>query len=225
ASALTLFLPHGQEGQGAEHSSARLERFLQLCAGTNMQVCVPTTPAQAFHMIRRQMLRTFRRPLVVMTPKSLLRHKLAVSSVEDLSEGEFQVVIPEVDRLTKKNCKRVILCSGKVYYDLLEERRNQKMKDVHIIRVEQLHPFPEEVLASLLKSYSHVKDILWCQEEPQNQGAWYQIRHHLNRSMPEGTRVKYSGRQSSPAPAVGYYGLFVEQQRKLVLDTLITNKS
>ncbi len=225
ASALTLFLPHGQEGQGAEHSSARLERFLQLTAGTNMQVCVPTTPAQAFHMIRRQMLRTFRRPLVVMTPKSLLRHKLAVSSVEDLSTGQFEVVIPEIDRLTKKNCKRVILCSGKVYYDLLEERRNQKIKDVHLIRVEQLHPFPEKILINVLKTYSHVKDIIWCQEEPQNQGAWYQIRHHLNRCMPEGTRVKYTGRQSSPAPAVGYYGLFVENQRKLILSALSIDES
>lgn len=225
ASALTLFLPHGQEGQGAEHSSARLERFLQLCAGTNMQVCVPTTPAQAFHMIRRQMLRTFRRPLIVMTPKSLLRHKLAVSTVADLSEGKFEVVIPEIDRLTKKNCKRVILCSGKVYYDLLEERRNQKIKDVYLIRVEQLHPFPEKALTGALKTYSHVKDIIWCQEEPQNQGAWYQIRHHLNHCMPEGTRVKYCGRPSLPAPAVGYYGLFVENQRKLVLSALLPEES
>ncbi len=222
---LTLFLPHGQEGQGAEHSSARLERFLQLCAGTNMQVCVPTTPAQAFHMIRRQMLRSFRRPLIVMTPKSLLRHKLAVSSVEDLTGGQFHVVIPEIAKQTKKNVRRVLVCSGKVYYDLLEERRSQKINDIAILRVEQLHPFPEVALRKALKPYAHVKDIVWCQEEPQNQGAWYQIRHHLNNCMPEGTRVKYCGRNSMPAPAVGYYGLFLERQRKLVLSALMLDNA
>jgi len=222
-SALTLFLPHGQEGQGAEHSSARLERFLQLTAGTNMQVCVPTTPAQTFHMLRRQMMRSFRRPLVVMTPKSLLRHKLAVSRVRDLVDGKFQLIIPEIDKITKKSCQRVILCSGKVYYELLEERRAQKIKNIAIVRVEQLHPFPDIELRKLLKSYSDTPDIVWCQEEPRNQGAWYQIRHHIENCLSEKQGIRYEGRGPSAAPAVGYYKLFLEQQRKLILSALSFN--
>ncbi len=219
-SALVLFLPHGQEGQGAEHSSARLERFLQLTAGTNMQVCVPTTPAQTFHMLRRQMKRSFRRPLIVMTPKSLLRHKLAVSTVDDLAKGAFQSIIPEIDKITKKNCPRVILCSGKLYYELLEERRAQKRRDIAIVRIEQLHPFPDKELRKLLKSYTDTKDIVWCQEEPRNQGAWYQIRHHIENCISDHQAVRYVGRGPSAAPAVGYYKLFLEQQRKLVLSAL-----
>jgi len=222
-SALVMFLPHGQEGQGAEHSSARLERFLQMTAGTNMQVCVPTTPAQTFHMLRRQMMRSFRRPLVVMTPKSLLRHKLAVSTVKDLSTGQFELILPEVDKITKKTCQRVILCSGKVYYELLEERRAQNIKDIAIIRVEQLHPFPDAELSKLLRSYGDTSDIVWCQEEPRNQGAWYQIRHHLEHCLGTGQSVRYVGRSPSAAPAVGYYKLFLEQQRKLILSALSTN--
>lgn len=220
---LTMFLPHGQEGQGAEHSSARLERFLQLTAGTNMQVCVPTTPAQIFHMLRRQMMRSFRRPLVVMTPKSLLRHKLAVSRVRDLADGQFQLIIPEIDKIIKKTCHRVILCSGKVYYELLEERRAQKIKDIAIVRIEQLHPFPDIELNKLLKSYSETSDIVWCQEEPRNQGAWYQIRHHIENCITDKQDVRYEGRDPSAAPAVGYYKLFLEQQRKLILSALSSN--
>jgi len=220
---LTLFLPHGQEGQGAEHSSARLERFLQLTAGTNMQVCVPTTPAQTFHMLRRQMMRSFRRPLVVMTPKSLLRHKLAVSRVRDLTDGKFQLIIPEIDKITKRSCQRVILCSGKVYYELLEERRAQKIKDIAIVRIEQLHPFPDIELRKLLKSYSDTTDIVWCQEEPRNQGAWYQIRHHIENCLGDKQGVRYEGRGPSAAPAVGYYKLFLEQQRKIILSALSSN--
>jgi len=222
-SALTLFLPHGQEGQGAEHSSARLERFLQLTAGTNMQVCVPTTPAQTFHMLRRQMMRSFRRPLIVMTPKSLLRHKLAVSRVKDLVQGKFQLIIPEIDKITKKSCHRVVLCSGKVYYELLEERRAQKIKDIAIVRIEQLHPFPDLELKKLLKSYAADCDIVWCQEEPRNQGAWYQIRHHIENCLGEHQSIRYEGRGPSAAPAVGYYKLFLEQQRKIILSALSSN--
>ncbi len=221
-SALVLFLPHGQEGQGAEHSSARLERFLQMTAGTNMQVCVPTTPAQTFHMLRRQMMRSFRRPLVVMTPKSLLRHKLAVSTIKDLSQGQFELILPEVDKITKKHCQRVILCSGKVYYELLEERRTQNIKDIAIVRIEQLHPFPDQELSKLLRSYGETTDIIWCQEEPRNQGAWYQIRHHIEHCLGNGQNIHYVGRGASAAPAVGYYKLFLEQQRKLVLSALST---
>jgi 2-oxoglutarate dehydrogenase E1 component len=223
-SALVLFLPHGQEGQGAEHSSARLERFLQMTAGTNMQVCVPTTPAQIFHMLRRQMIRSFRRPLVVMTPKSLLRHKLAVSTIKDLSKGAFEVILPEVDKITKKHCQRLILCSGKVYYELLEERRAQDIRDIAIVRIEQLHPFPDKELSKLLRSYSDTNDIVWCQEEPRNQGAWYQIRHHIEYCLSNGQAIRYTGRGPSAAPAVGYYKLFLEQQRKLILSALSTKK-
>ena len=222
--ALVLFLPHGQEGQGAEHSSARLERFLQLSAGTNIQVCMPTTPAQIFHMLRRQMMRSFRRPLVVMTPKSLLRHKLAVSTVKDLSKGQFEVIIPEVDKIVKKNCKRLILCSGKIYYELLEERRAQKIDNIALVRVEQLHPFPDIELRKLLRSYGDTKDIVWCQEEPRNQGAWYQIRHHIENCLGSDQSISHAGRGPSAAPAVGYYKLFLKQQRKLVLSALKLKK-
>jgi 2-oxoglutarate dehydrogenase E1 component len=168
---LTLFLPHGYEGQGPEHSSARLERFLQLCAEQNMQVCVPSTPAQMFHMLRRQMLRAFRRPLIVMTPKSLLRHKMSVSPVSELSTGQFQPIIGEIEAIQPKKTRRIVFCSGKVYYDLLESRQVHGLKDVALIRIEQLYPFPVDEYAALLKQYYHVDEIIWCQEEPQNQGA------------------------------------------------------
>jgi len=173
-SGLTMFLPHGYEGQGPEHSSARLERYLQLCAQHNMQVCYPSTPAQMFHMIRRQMLRPYRKPLIVMTPKSLLRHKLSTSSLEDLHSGGFQTVIPEIDKLTNKNVKRVVFCTGKVYFDLLEQRREDKIKDIAICRVEQLYPFPRDSVVKELKRYPNADEVVWCQEEPKNQGAWYQ---------------------------------------------------
>jgi 2-oxoglutarate dehydrogenase E1 component len=176
---LVLLLPHGYEGAGPEHSSARLERFLQMCAMENMQVCVPTTPAQDFHMIRRQMLRPVRKPLIVMTPKSLLRHKLAVSSLDELANGSFQLVIGEHRELPAKKVKRVVLCSGKVYYDLLEEADKRGVTDVAIVRVEQLYPFPRAEVTAELNKYPATKEVIWCQEEPMNQGAWFQIRHHL----------------------------------------------
>ncbi|MFJ3057535.1 2-oxoglutarate dehydrogenase E1 component, partial [Herbaspirillum sp. NPDC087042] len=176
---LTMLLPHGYEGQGPEHSSARLERYLQLCAEQNMQVCIPSTPAQVYHMLRRQALRGMRRPLVVMSPKSLLRHPLATSSLEELANGTFLPAIGEIDELDPKAVKRVVMCSGKVYYDLLEQRRKNDQKDVAIIRIEQLYPFPHQAVQAVLEKYAHVHDFVWCQEEPLNQGAWYCSQHNF----------------------------------------------
>ncbi|EQD79056.1 alpha-ketoglutarate decarboxylase [mine drainage metagenome] len=183
---LVLFLPHGYEGQGPEHSSARLERFLQLCAESNMQVCVPSTPAQMFHMLRRQMLQNFRKPLIVMTPKSLLRHDLSVSALEDLAGGAFARVIDEVDEITAGEVRRAVFCSGKVYFDLLKARRNSGIRDVALVRIEQLYPFPSDEYHSALARYRNLREVVWCQEEPQNQGAWYQIRHRLRRAAQAG---------------------------------------
>ena len=217
---LTLLLPHGYEGQGPEHSSARLERFLQLSADHNWSVCTPTTPAQVFNMLRRQQLRPVRRPLIVMTPKSLLRHPDAVSSLEELQDGVFHNVIGEIDELNAKNVQRVVICGGKVYYDLLKQRREQEINDVAIIRIEQLYPFPHKEMAEVLKSYQHVKDFVWCQEEPQNQGAWYCSQHHFREAIPEGAKLTYAGRAASSSPAVGYTSVHKEQQDKLVNDAL-----
>ncbi len=218
---LTMLLPHGYEGQGPEHSSARLERYLQLCADHNMQVCIPSTPAQVFNMLRRQVVRPMRRPLIVMSPKSLLRHPLAVSSLEELSSGVYHNVIGEVDEDIKpENVERVVFCSGKVYYELLDQRRKNEQKNVAIIRVEQLYPFPEKELAAELEKYSHVKQFVWCQEEPQNQGAWYCSQHHFRAAIPEGTYLTYAGRKASAAPAVGYMSVHVKEQQALVHDAL-----
>ena len=200
---LTLFLPHGYEGQGPEHSSARLERFLQLAAENNIQVCVPSTPAQMFHMLRRQMKRKLRKPLVVMTPKSLLRHKLSVSSLDELTRGTFQNVIDEVDDIKADKVKRVVFCSGKVYFDLLESRRNDAINDVAIVRVEQLYPFPTREYAAVVKKYKNAHEIVWCQEEPQNQGSWYQIRHRLQEPLTAKHQLFYAGRAGAAAPATG----------------------
>jgi 2-oxoglutarate dehydrogenase E1 component len=217
---LALYLPHGYEGQGPEHSSARLERFLQLCAEDNMIVCVPTTPAQDFHMIRRQMRMSTRKPLVVMTPKSLLRHKLAVSSLEELANGEFQRLIPDTTSSAKK-VKRVVLCSGKVYYDLFEQSQKQGIKDVALVRVEQLYPFPRDQLVAELKRHASAKEVMWCQEEPQNQGAWYQIQHHLRACLQPGQVLDYAGRARSPSPAAGHMDEHVAEQAALVADALV----
>lgn len=217
---LTLLLPHGYEGQGPEHSSARLERFLQLSADHNWSVCIPTTPAQVFNMIRRQQLRPLRRPLIVMTPKSLLRHPEAVSSLEELAEGVFHNVIGETEVVDTKKVKRVVFCSGKVYYDLLDARRKAEKTDVAIIRVEQLYPFPHEEMAAILEDYQHVEDFIWCQEEPQNQGAWYSSQHHFREAIPNGARLTYAGRAASSSPAVGYASVHKEQQDKLVNEAL-----
>jgi 2-oxoglutarate dehydrogenase E1 component len=218
---LTLLLPHGYEGQGPEHSSARLERFLQLCADHNWQVCVPSNPAQVFNMLRRQAIRPMRKPLIVMSPKSLLRHPLAVSSWEELTDGIFHNVIDEVDDIKVKDVKRVIMCSGKVYYDLLEQRRKNEQTDVAIVRIEQLYPFPHAEMEEMVASkYSHVKDWVWCQEEPQNQGAWYCSQHHFWSSIPNDAKLTYAGRTASASPAVGYTAVHNLQQKALVDDAL-----
>lgn len=219
-SGITMFLPHGYEGAGPEHSSARLERFLQLCAEENMQVVVPTTPAQAFHVIRRQMVRPYRKPLIVLTPKSMLRNKLAVSSLNDLATGEFQVLLPEIEDLNPAEVSRVILCSGKVYYDLLEQRQANKQKNVAIIRIEQLYPFPAKQLTAELERYKKAKEVFWCQEEPQNQGSWFSIFHKLQADIAKWQVLSYVGRPSSASPATGSKQLHVEQQKKLINDAL-----
>jgi len=221
---LTCMLPHGYEGQGPEHSSARLERFLQLCADHNMQVCVPSTPAQVYAMLRRQSVRPLRRPLIVMTPKSLLRHPLAVSSLEELSEGVFHNVIDEVDDLKVSDVERVVFCSGKVYYELLQERRAKELNNIAIVRMEQLYPFPHAEMETIVKRYSHVKDFVWCQEEPQNQGAWYCSQHHFRQAIPVGTYLEYAGRPASAAPACGSKSLHDIEQATLVADALTINK-
>ncbi len=221
---LVLFLPHGYEGAGPEHSSARLERYLQLCAEHNMQVCVPSTPAQLFHMLRRQVMRPYRKPLVVMMPKSLLRHKLSVSDLSDLTHGHFHVVIPEIDELPAKHIQRVTFCSGKIYYDLLEARRADKnINDIAIVRLEQLYPFPHEEYAEIIQRYAQARDIVWCQEEPQNQGAWYEIRHRLQEPLKEHHSLRYVGRAASASPAAGYMQLHKQQQTTLIQEALSKN--
>jgi 2-oxoglutarate dehydrogenase E1 component len=215
-SGLTLFLPHGYEGQGAEHSSARLERFLQLCAEFNMQVCVPSTPAQMFHMLRRQMVRPLRKPLIVMTPKSLLRHPLSVSRLEELSGGGFYPVIDEIDDIKASAVTRVVLCSGKVYFDLLKSRREVKADSVAIVRLEQLYPFPSDEYEAILRKYENAREIVWCQEEPQNQGGWYQIRHRLQSKLGPKDELLYAGRAGAAAPATGIPALHEQQQKNLV---------
>jgi len=215
-SGLTLFLPHGYEGQGPEHSSARLERYLQLCAEHNVQVCVPTTPAQIFHLLRRQMVRPFRKPLIVLTPKSLLRKREAVSSLKELAKGGFQTVIGEVDALEPKEVTRIVACSGKVYYDLLAARRERRLDRIAIIRVEQLYPFPHKQFAAEMKRYPGALEVVWCQEEPQNQGAWYQTQHYFEENMRPDQRLFYAGRPSAAAPAGGYKSRHDERQKALV---------
>jgi len=219
-SGMVMYLPHGYEGQGPEHSSARLERFLQLCAELNIQVCVPSTAAQMFHMLRRQMLRTLRKPLIVMTPKSLLRHRLASSPMEEILDGRFHPIIPEVDDIDLTSVRRIVLCSGKVYYDLLEARRAQGLDAVAIVRIEQLYPFPIPEYAELLAEHPQVSEVVWCQEEPQNQGAWYQIRHRLQEPLGSQHQLYYVGRPGAAAPASGIFQLHVQQQQALVESAL-----
>lgn len=218
---LVMLLPHGYEGQGPEHSSARLERYLQLCAQDNMQVCTPTTPAQIFHLMRRQMVRPYRKPLIIMSPKSVLRNPLATSPIKELADGEFQVMIPEVDNIDAKKVDRVVICGGKVYYDLLTERREKKLDHVAIIRIEQLYPFPEKMAKQILANYSHVKNIVWCQEEPQNQGAWTMIQPCLTDILSKGQVLSYAGRPSSASPAVGYHSVHEKEQKALVEQALM----
>jgi 2-oxoglutarate dehydrogenase E1 component len=222
---LALFLPHGYEGQGPEHSSARLERFLQLSAENNMQVCVPSTPAQMYHMVRRQILRSLRKPLIVMTPKSLLRHEMSVSSLEDLAHGEFATVIDEIDPQTVKpaNVHRIVLSSGKVYFGLLKARRATGNHEVALVRVEQLYPFPVAEMEALVARYPNAREVVWCQEEPQNQGAWYQIRHRLASVCKR--ELLYAGRAPAAAPATGISKIHELEQRALIEAALVaTNK-
>ncbi len=213
---LTQLLPHGYEGQGPEHSSARLERYLQLCAEHNMQVCVPSNAAQIFHLLRRQMLRPFRKPLIVMTPKSLLRKKEAASAIEDLANGTFQTVIPDTTSVDEKGVKRIVACCGKVYYDLLAKKNEAKRDDVALIRVEQLYPFPHKQFEAEMKRYPNAHEVVWCQEEPQNQGAWYQTAHYFRENMRGDQTLYYAGRPASASPAGGYMARHNERQKTLV---------
>jgi 2-oxoglutarate dehydrogenase E1 component len=213
---ITLMLPHGYEGQGPEHSSARLERFMQLSADTNMQVVQPTTASQIFHILRRQMVRNLRKPLIIMTPKSLLRAKDAASPLSEFTDGCFQTVIPDRSEIKADKVRRVICCSGKVYYDLVRRREERGTEDCAIIRIEQLYPFPHKAFASELKKYPNAHEIVWCQDEPQNQGAWFFVQHYIHENMQEGQKLGYSGRASSASPAVGYSHLHLKQQKALV---------
>jgi 2-oxoglutarate dehydrogenase E1 component len=213
---ITLMLPHGYEGQGPEHSSARVERFMQLAADTNMQLVQPTTASQIFHVLRRQMVRDLRKPLVIFTPKSLLRNKDATSPVSEFTKGSFQTVIGETKDLKADKVKRVIACSGKVYYDLVKNRETKGADDVAIIRVEQLYPFPHKAFAAELKKYPNATDVVWCQDEPQNQGAWFFIQHNIHENMQSGQRLGYAGRAASASPAVGYSHLHQDQQKALI---------
>jgi 2-oxoglutarate dehydrogenase E1 component len=217
---LVMLLPHGYEGQGPEHSSARLERYLQLCAQDNMFVCIPTTPAQIFHLLRRQMLQAARKPLIIMSPKSVLRNPLAVSSLNDLAEGEFQKVLSEVDKLEAKDVDTIVFCTGKVYYELLEERRAKKLSNTAIIRIEQLYPFPKIDCKAIFAAYTNAKDIVWCQEEPENQGAWPSMLAYLTNLLGKGQVLRYAGRTATASPAVGYHSVHEKEQSELVAQAL-----
>jgi 2-oxoglutarate dehydrogenase E1 component len=213
---LTLMLPHGYEGQGPEHSSARLERFMQLAADTNMQIVQPTTASQIFHVLRRQMVRNVRKPLVIMTPKSLLRNKDATSALSDFTRGGFQTVIGELKEIKPEKVKRMVVCSGKVYYDLVKKREERGSDDVAIVRIEQLYPFAHKAFANEIKKYPNATEIVWAQDEPQNQGAWFFVQHYIHENMLDGQKLGYSGRAASASPAVGYSHLHQEQQKALV---------
>jgi len=213
---LAMMLPHGYEGQGPEHSSARIERFMQLAADTNMQLVQPTTASQIFHVLRRQMVRNLRKPLVIFTPKSLLRHKDAASPLAEFTKGSFQTIIPDQKVLKGDKVKRVVACSGKVYYDLAKKREEMGSVDVAILRVEQLYPFPHKAFATELKKYPNASEVVWTQDEPQNQGAWFFVQHYIHENMLEGQKLGYSGRAAAASPAVGYSHLHQEQQKALV---------
>jgi 2-oxoglutarate dehydrogenase E1 component len=213
---ITLMLPHGYEGQGPEHSSARVERFMQLAADTNMQIVQPTTASQIFHVLRRQMVRNLRKPLIIFTPKSLLRHKDATSTLAEFTKGGFQTIIPEIKDIKADKVKRVVVCSGKVYYDLSKKREENGHDDTVLLRLEQLYPFPHKVFAAELKKYPNATEVVWCQDEPQNQGAWFFVQHYLFENMATGQKLGYSGRAASASPAVGYSHLHQDQQKALV---------
>jgi 2-oxoglutarate dehydrogenase E1 component len=214
---MVLMLPHGYEGQGPEHSSARIERFLQLCADYNIQVCMPATPVQLFFLLRRQMIRPYRKPLVIFTPKSLLRHKESVSPLQELAESKFRPVNVEWNEdLRAEKVTRVIFCSGKVFFDLIAKRKELAREDVAIIRIAQLYPFPHDDFQATIDRYASAREVLWCQEEPGNQGAWHRIQHYLLRHMRPDQILAYAMRKSSASPAVGYLSLHLAQQKELV---------
>lgn len=216
-SGLTMLLPHAQEGAGPEHSSARLERFLQECANDNIQVCVPSTPAQIYHLLRRQIIRPYRKPLIVMTPKSLLRHPLVTSTLDELADGQFNLVIDEIDQINKAAVSRVIMCAGKVYYDLLTARREAKITDIALVRIEQLYPFPTDALKAVLAQYTGAKEFVWCQEEPRNQGAWSKVRDDISPLVPTLSMI---AREAMGTTAAGYPALYQEQQKKIINESL-----
>ncbi len=213
---LVMMLPHGYEGQGPEHSSARLERFMQLCADYNIQICIPSTPAQMFHMLRRQIIRPLRKPLIIMSPKSMLRLKESASRLEDLVQGHFYPVIPEVDNLDAKKIRRIIVCSGKIYYELIAYRKERKITNMVIIRLEQLYPFPHDEFQTEIDRYKNAKEVIWCQEEPGNQGAWHRIQHYLLRHMWPNQILDYALRASAASPAVGYAARHKFTQNELI---------
>jgi 2-oxoglutarate dehydrogenase E1 component len=223
ACGLAVFLPHGYEGQGPEHSSGRLERWLQLSAGNNQQVCVPSTPAQMFHMLRRQMKRGLRLPLIVMTPKSLLRHPLSVSTLDDLTKGRFQTIISDND-VDAAQVKRIVFCSGKVYFDLYQARLKQEIKDVALVRIEQLYPFPRDAYEAALAQFPNAKDVVWCQEEPENQGAWYQIKHRLGAYLKPQHKLLYVTRDGNSTTAVGYLKVHNKEQEAVINGALTGGK-
>jgi 2-oxoglutarate dehydrogenase E1 component len=214
---LTLMLPHGYEGAGPEHSSARLERFLQLCSDYNMQVCVPATPVQMFFLLRRQMIRPSRRPLILFTPQSLLRHTASMSPREEFVHSKFNPVNDEWDEdIDASTVKRVVFCSGKVFFDLRAGRRERGNKDIALVRIAQLYPFPHDHVKAMMDKYSSAAEVVWCQEEPRNQGAWRWVQHYLLRHMRPGQKMGYAGRSSSASPAVGYKALHEQQQKELI---------
>ncbi|MEM7294684.1 MAG: 2-oxoglutarate dehydrogenase E1 component, partial [Pseudomonadota bacterium] len=212
--------------QGPEHSSARLERYLQLCAEENMQVCCPTTPAQMFHLLRRQLLRPYRKPLVIMSPKSLLRHKLSVSTLEDITDRSYQPVIGEVDEVEPEKVDRLLVCSGKVYFDLLEARREHQLDNIAILRLEQLYPFPRDELVALIEAYPNARELVWVQEEPRNQGAWSLLlsKRHLGGCFPDEKPLLCVARPYSASPATGFAAIHREQQRMLVEQALLLDE-
>ncbi len=217
---LVMLLPHGYEGQGPEHSSARLERYLQLCAQDNMQVCTPTTPAQIFHLLRRQMLRPYRKPLIIMSPKSMLRNPHATSPIKELADGEFQLVINDSGIKDAKAVTKIVLCGGKVYYDLVEKRDATSKNNIAIIRIEQLYPFPADALSKLLSTYPNAKEFVWCQEEPQNMGAWLTTQPYIIDLLSKGQTLRYAGRAAAASPAVGSHAVHEQQQQALITDAL-----
>lgn len=224
---LVLFLPHGFDGQGPEHSSARLERYLQLCAEENIQVCIPTTPAQLFHLLRRQIIRPYRKPLFVFTPKSMLRNPKSMSSLDDFTQGKYQEVITHHASVDKSKVRKLIVCTGKIYYELLEASEENNINDVTFIRIEQLYPFPEKALTAEIAKYKDVSNVVWAQEEPRNQGAWFYMlsRRHLPKCLYPHQTLRYAGRDYSASPATGHHNIHVKQQKALVSDALDLNKS